>query len=308
MSSTSSFPDLSQPVDHETEERKLLAEINSIYDRFRTGTLRPDDLVERDGETPPHWIAQTIRDRTNLQPDAAVFAHFNKGQGAILDIGAHWGYTALAMRLTGSDCPIVSIEASPANRACLAELRSWDSRYDFVIQPLGESPAQKRLYTPVVNGVHIDGLTNLDGSTFNDHYARLLASLVGKHIPYSKAYKVQISKIDVSVISLDDALRSHAFRVPVEPVAAIKLDVEQHELPVLKGASETLSKWRPFVMIEEANRNPPIVELLRDRGYVYADRDGDRVRLTNDVSQEVNGYWAHRDRLNEYRSAGLLVD
>ena len=305
--------DLSSPsrpdrtVDHEMEEQRLLSEIKALYARFHAGDLKPIDLVGPDRESPREWMATAIQNRADHQPDASVFRHFRREQGTILDIGAHWGYTALAMRLTGTDCPIASIEASVTNRANLDALRSWDAQYDFLIQALGDSKSSHALYTPVVNGIYISGLTNIDGDIFNDHHARHLASIIGTYIPYSAEYNVQLSRVEIATDTLDAVLQSHRFRIPTEKIAAIKLDVEHHELQVLAGARQTL-RSRPFLMIEGGNRSASIARVLGEEGYVYADRDGDRVRLNDAMSPEVNGYWLHRERLAEYRQMGLLAD
>lgn len=47
----------------------------------------------------------------------------------------------------------------------------------------------------------------------------------------------------------------------------IKVDVEGHELAVLRGAERTLREHHPVVMVEQAYGAPGAVEFLRDLGY-----------------------------------------
>jgi FkbM family methyltransferase len=292
------------------ETRRLRSAIAGLYDRFRRGRLTADDLFVpggTDGKSDASWMRDAIAKRRDLQPDACVFKHFNEGDGAILDIGAHWGYTALAMRLSGTDCRIVSIDASDLNNDCLDELKLWDQSYDYFIQALGERSETSNLYTPTVNGLLITGLTNVNGDVLTEHHGDFLASLLGSHIPVASEYRVQLVRQSVTLQSLDAVIAAQPFRFPMGKVTAVKLDVEDYEIKVLRGAARLFNRDRPFVMIEGANRAPEVVEILTDFGYLFADRAGDQVVLSSSMSEEVNGFWLHRDRADEYRAGGLLV-
>jgi hypothetical protein len=49
----------------------------------------------------------------------------------------------------------------------------------------------------------------------------------------------------------------------------MKIDVEGHELEVLRGARETIQKWRPTLWVEIFNfsTNPVVEFLMKDLGY-----------------------------------------
>jgi hypothetical protein len=126
-------------------------------------------------------------------------------------------------------------------------------------------------------------------------------------VPVAESYRAQLIKRPMRIRRLDDLLATTTFCVPTHPIAAIKLDVEQFEAPVLRGSLGTLERHLPFVMIEGANRDQEVVSLLRSLGYLYADRDGNSVRITDAMSQAVNGYWLHPAHMERYRALGLVA-
>jgi FkbM family methyltransferase len=51
-------------------------------------------------------------------------------------------------------------------------------------------------------------------------------------------------------------------------VSFMKIDVEGHELAVLKGAEQTIRKWKPVICIEIFNfQTNPVVDFLKSLGY-----------------------------------------
>lgn len=73
-----------------------------------------------------------------------------------------------------------------------------------------------------------------------------------------------VCNIEVPVKRLDD--------LGLDDIGLIKIDVEGHELAVLRGAAETLARNRPAVLVEAEERHHPnavaaITELLTGLGY-----------------------------------------
>jgi FkbM family methyltransferase len=83
-----------------------------------------------------------------------------------------------------------------------------------------------------------------------------------------------VQSIDVPVKRLDD--------LHLDGVGLIKIDVEGHELAVLLGATDTLARNQPVLVVEAEERHHPnavaeITDLLTGLGYAgYFDLDGTR--------------------------------
>jgi Methyltransferase FkbM domain len=83
-----------------------------------------------------------------------------------------------------------------------------------------------------------------------------------------------VQSIDVPVKRLDD--------LHLDDVGLIKIDVEGHELAVLLGATDTLARNQPALVVEAEERHHPnavadITTLLAGLGYAgYFDLDGTR--------------------------------
>ena len=80
-----------------------------------------------------------------------------------------------------------------------------------------------------------------------------------------------------SAVRLDDAVRE----LGLTAIDFIKLDVDGHELPVLRGGVEAIGRFRPLVLIElspyvhteEGHDFDDVVAFFRDLGYRFRDAD-----------------------------------
>lgn len=110
--------------------------LHAFKTRCAAGELETDDIIALSFEwldAPPEAIDNVLSKKEDAEPDILPFRHFGREDGVILDIGAHWGYTAASMRLAGARSPIVSFEAIGAHRPCLERLKQLDTSYDFFI-------------------------------------------------------------------------------------------------------------------------------------------------------------------------------
>jgi FkbM family methyltransferase len=158
-----------------------------------------------------------------------------------IDIGANIGYYTYHM-LKYTD-KIMVFEPNPLPAAKLRRLFGTKARIEQVA--LSDKSDKITMYIPMRAGqmIHMLGSVDLNNPVRNDNDAHAL---------------------EVAARRLDD--------YQLENVGFIKIDVEGHELAVLKGAYELLTRDRPSLLIEAEERHRPgavksICELLTKLDY-----------------------------------------
>lgn len=115
-----------------------------------------------------------------------------------------------------------------------------------------------------------------------------------------------VGTIDVPVKRLDD--------LRLEDVGLVKIDVEGHELAVLRGAVDTLRRNRPAVVVEAEERHHPnavaaITELLTGLGYAgYFDIEGVRRAVEEFDAAEHQNPANIGDRQDDWQARGVYVN
>jgi FkbM family methyltransferase len=301
-------------IDVETKtmsKEALRSSLQAVYTRVADGTLSAADIVttrDLNVQSPVSWVKHVIDNRLQLQEDAVLFRAFTPDMGTILDVGAHWGYSALSFRFAGCDCPTVSFEILSAHRACLEAVKAFDPRrHDFLNDGLSDKDGTLRFLGPVINGEAVTGLNSAETGVFADWNIDYVVSLHGSIIKDAPRYDVKILSEESRVHQLDTLLTHHRFAVPTERFVAFKLDILGHEAHALRGARGVLERDRPLLMIEGGNRLEVVPDLLDAAGYAYGERVGDCIVPTSATSGNINGFYFHRDRSAEYRRLGILA-
>jgi FkbM family methyltransferase len=157
---------------------------------------------------------------------------------AWLDVGAHYGYTSLALsRLVGPHGRVFAFEPVLSTAACLESTRLLNDLTQLAVLPIGLTADQQlaMLTAPLVRGMADYGLESGRAST-------------------------------ILVAALDKIWESLS---PGTRIDGIKIDVQGMELDVLEGMRGVLSKWHPRLIIElhkGVDRNS-LRTLLRLVGY-----------------------------------------
>jgi FkbM family methyltransferase len=176
-----------------------------------------------------------------FESEVNVFRHFVTAGDVVLDIGANIGTHTLALaRLVGPQGLVFAFEPQRivfqtlcANMA----LNSLDNVH-CINAVVGETPARL-------------GLSDPDPHIPNNFGGVQVAMLAGAP---------QAAPVDCVV--LDDFLAIGRLRL-------IKIDVEGMEAEVLRGASQTLARFKPILYVENdcVDKSPELVSLPKECGY-----------------------------------------
>lgn len=167
-----------------------------------------------------YWLASIDG---SLEPELKMLPRLVSKTDVALDIGANAGFYALQMSKMFS-----KVYAFEINDELTADLQRYNPG-NITIMPVGLSSkaGAATLYIPVLNGLPLTGW----------------ASLAPGNFPEATG---EIQK-PVKIATLDS--------FQLENVSFIKIDVEGHELHMLEGARQTLTKHRPRVLIEIKDKN-----------------------------------------------------
>jgi len=167
------------------------------------------------------------------QVNAPILARFCAPGTAVIDVGANIGeLTVPFARAVGAEGACLAVEPIPfladaVRRTAFANGLDWIE----VFQGAASAGA---------------GTANLelrysDGKLVDSGGSRLIESAAA-------------GTVQVATERLDDMVRRS--RIGARRVSLVKIDVEGHELPVLRGAGETLRQHRPALAIEIGNETP----------------------------------------------------
>jgi FkbM family methyltransferase len=135
-----------------------------------------------------------------------------------LDVGAHYGYTAIGLcRLVGSNGRVYAFEPVVSTAGHLARTRALNHLSNLSVVPLALGDGRLReVQVPFLRGMAAPGAAGAaDGSMF--------------------------------VIGLDEFWPMVTGEAPIH---GVKIDVQGMELDCLRGMRETLARWRPKLVVE----------------------------------------------------------
>ena len=136
-----------------------------------------------------------------------------------LDVGAHYGYTALALsRLVGPGGRVFAFEPVLSTAGCLESTRLLNNLAQLTILPIGLTANHEfaTMSVPLDRGMADHGRASVRAST------------------------ILVAALDAIWVSLSPGTR----------IDGIKIDVQGMELDVLEGMKDTLSQWHPRLIVE----------------------------------------------------------
>jgi len=176
-----------------------------------------------------------------VEPELRRLAELTTGGGTMLDVGAWYG--PWSYRLLRHAARTVAVEPNPR---LAGVLRATLPGVEVVEAALGDRADSVRLWIPVA-GRGREGIASLTPS--------------GEH------------STTVRMVTLDS--------LGLTDLRFVKVDVEGHELAVLRGGEQTIRRDRPTLLVEleaRIQRIAPVVELLERWGYTASVLVGDRWR------------------------------
>jgi FkbM family methyltransferase len=197
---------------------------------------------------------------------AALVDHFAVGGSTVVDIGASWGLFSYHLGgLVGGAGTVFSYEPHPMNKLVLEKLVKARPNVRFRPVAVSDLTGNAYLQVPVFGSRHVTAQSSL---------AHGFAGQRG----------VRVERVTVPTVRLDD-------EVGGQRVDLVKIDVEGHELSVLRGAALTLRTYLPTMLIEIEQRHLdcPIKDVfaeIEDIGYALYFIDGPALRPIEEFDLE----------------------
>jgi len=176
----------------------------------------------------------------------------NKNFDYFIDIGAYIGYYTLLFSKFKNIEKIISIEANKANYNNLLENISLNKLKHITAHNLGCSDHDgiTKLWYSDQNKMGGSSILNIDDYEYNKYDPNLNLDTNNLKSRYDKKYKDYKKSKDnffyqsINTKKLDNIIN------PINKHLLIKIDVERHELFVLKGAEKILTNNKIFLQIE----------------------------------------------------------
>ena len=185
------------------------------------------------------WLSGKVE-----QPVQRTLRRVLRGGDVFFDVGAYLGFfTILGARLVGPSGNVVAFEPHPTSVGALRGNVELNGFTNVTVVP------------KAVSAVSATAL--LDGRS------AALAALLEPGAAAGSAEEVQTT-------SIDDFVSAHPTLIP----SVVKIDVEGHEVEVLRGMKETMSRHSPVIVCEMHGRNEPVAHMLRGLGYTLRALDG----------------------------------
>ena len=154
--------------------------------------------------------------------------------GDMVDVGAHIGmYALLAARELQGRGRVLAFEPNPAARAQLEEnvLLNGCANVIVVAAAAGEAEGRAVLHVPATAD---PSFSSLEAGRFAEGEA-----------------------VDVETTTVDAQVAEYGLAP-----SFVKVDVEGQEVAVLRGAAETVARFRPALLVEVSERSAPEVQRL----------------------------------------------
>ena len=161
---------------------------------------------------------------------AALTDRFVSNGAVTVDVGASWGLFSYHLaKKVGRTGTLFSYEPHPANRVVLEKLAKARPNVHFRPAAVSDVAGSADMQVPVFGNRHVTAQSSIAHGFDGQH-------------------GVRVEKVSVPTVRLDDEIGDRH-------IDFIKIDVEGHEISVLRGASAILRKDLPPMLIEIEQRH-----------------------------------------------------
>ena len=191
----------------------------------------------------------------------------------VLDIGANIGVISATIAKS-KNVFVHSFEPIPANAKNVSRLTSFLNIKNLALYQtaLGSTHGKVEMITPRRDNVLLEGYSHIIDSKSTEN--------VGAH------FTVEINMLDnISAISS-------------KTISAIKIDVENYELEVLKGAAKLIAKSHPIIYCELWNNSVrfEVINYLSSFGYkCYVKRNSELKESDGYVGDDLNFFFLYEN-------------
>lgn len=183
-------------------------------------------------------------------PDLLVLPRLVRGpRPLVVDVGANYGQTVLAIKRLLPGAQVVSFEPNPAAVLVLRRLQRRFPDLRVEAAGLGAQDDEASFYIPVYNGKVMTGLASFD-------YDSASAWLNPETILGFRPERLEVRTETAHIRRLDD--------YHLEP-DVIKIDAQGFEDHVVAGGMQTIERARPVMFVEDPS--PELVSLFSGLGY-----------------------------------------
>lgn len=256
-------------------------------------------IVDEDGFLLPFFTGDIVAKHIWLKggyesAERRMFATLSRHSNCILDVGANFGlYSLIACQNSGQTTKVIAVEASPREYAKLQLSAAWNKHIvsdRLIILNRAATDCNRHLEIYESLG-GIGALNRLDSPAKPGQ-------------PYLKT--------SVEGITLDSLKREFQCQPDL-----IKLDVEGHELPAIKGSINILETDKPVLMIEMNDKRTSDVSspgqvwsMLEELGYTWfhAVQNGAKLERFNQPPRfgYLNLFAIHADKAASLQNLNLL--
>jgi len=239
--------------------------------------------------------------------DLQIFSAFNNFDDLIVDVGANWGYSVADMWAYGAKTKILSFEPVKFYAPLFERIKQLrPNRFEYRIVAIYDRPSTLTFSVPVINRLPVFALASATSNPDLNIMTNNMCYHIENYMRDDLTINIRMHEFQSPVDTLDSQLESMSASFSWKNIVAIKVDVEGLEFPVIRGAKNTLDKYRPLIMLEGGNRWPGLTEYMDSLGYIFAERDGDKLFFQREIGQQINGFFIHKSRIVEYINIGIL--